>query len=178
MMAIKEWLERHLGIVAFVLVVVILVGVVLVQRSWSRSASNILPSPTLPPSPAPTATPEPIRVHVSGAVLAPDVYVLDADSIVKDAILAAGGATDELRDERCGGGIAAPEVLGLPGAGSAVRWDAGVRGTGGRSLPTPEGAACGLCRRTLQVAGAGGLCGGEHDAMREEPPGGARQEDR
>ncbi len=95
MMAIKEWLENNLGIVAFGLVAVIVVGVLLIQGPWRRSASSILPSPTPPPSPAPTATPGPIRVHVSGAVQAPDVYVLDADSIVKDAVVAAGGATDE-----------------------------------------------------------------------------------
>jgi competence protein ComEA len=40
-----------------------------------------------PPSPAP------IRVHVNGAIQNPGVYTLPADSIVQDAINAAGGIT-------------------------------------------------------------------------------------
>lgn len=47
------------------------------------------------PSPEATPTPRPLRIYVSGAVHHPDVYSLPPDSIVKDAILAAGGATDE-----------------------------------------------------------------------------------
>ncbi|MBI3362895.1 MAG: SLBB domain-containing protein, partial [Chloroflexi bacterium] len=43
--------------------------------------------------PAPTATPVPLRVHVTGAVNAPGVYQLLPGSIVQDAIAAAGGAT-------------------------------------------------------------------------------------
>jgi competence protein ComEA len=63
------------------------------------------PEPTSPPlvitlQPRPTdepATPTPatINVYVSGAVGNPDVYTLPLNSIVKDAIVAAGGATDE-----------------------------------------------------------------------------------
>jgi len=45
------------------------------------------------PTPGATRTPAPLRVYVSGAVAQPDVYTLPAGSIVKDAILAAGGAT-------------------------------------------------------------------------------------
>jgi competence protein ComEA len=91
----KEWFARYRAILAFLLIVVIVVGAVLVQVLWSRSAPEILPSPTLPPGPGPTATAKPIRVYVSGAVQNPDVYTLDADSIVKDVISAAGGATGE-----------------------------------------------------------------------------------
>jgi competence protein ComEA len=36
-----------------------------------------------------------LRVYVSGAVQQPDVYPLPLDSIVKDAIMAAGGATGD-----------------------------------------------------------------------------------
>ena len=41
--------------------------------------------------PAPTATPGPLRVYVSGAVVNPAVYTLPAGSIVDDAVRAAGG---------------------------------------------------------------------------------------
>ena len=45
--------------------------------------------------PAPTLTPSPIRVHVTGAVNYPEVYALPADAIVQEAILVAGGPTDD-----------------------------------------------------------------------------------
>jgi competence protein ComEA len=47
------------------------------------------------PTPEPTATPQPLLVYVSGAVHQPDVYELAPDSIVKDALVAAGGASGE-----------------------------------------------------------------------------------
>lgn len=53
----------------------------------------------------PTVTPVPLRVHVLGAVRAPDVYELPAGSIVRDAIEAAGGLT----------GSAAADSLNLAG---------------------------------------------------------------
>ncbi len=53
------------------------------------------PSPTPPaPTGTPSPTPAPLRVYVSGQVHQPDVYILPPGSIIKDAILAAGGATD------------------------------------------------------------------------------------
>ena len=39
----------------------------------------------------PAPTPEPIRIHVAGAVVRPGVYDLDEDSRVDDAVEAAGG---------------------------------------------------------------------------------------
>jgi len=78
------------------------------------SVKVVLPSPTTTPfptfTPAPTPTPGPILVYVCGEVNQPDVYELPADSIVKDAIEAAGGETiladldqinlaEKLRDE-------------------------------------------------------------------------------
>jgi competence protein ComEA len=41
----------------------------------------------------PPPTPSPLRVHVNGAVQNPGIYTLPADSIVQDAINAAGGLT-------------------------------------------------------------------------------------
>jgi competence protein ComEA len=53
---------------------------------------TLQPRPTVIP---PTPTPAAINVYVSGAVNRPDVYALPLNSIVKDAIEAAGGATDD-----------------------------------------------------------------------------------
>jgi competence protein ComEA len=54
----------------------------------------------LSPTPTRTPTPSPLRVYVTGAVQTADVYVLPPGSIVKDAILAAGGATTDADLER------------------------------------------------------------------------------
>jgi len=51
---------------------------------------TLQPRPTAEPA---TPTPATISVYVSGAVYKPDVYVLPLNTIVKDAITAAGGAT-------------------------------------------------------------------------------------
>lgn len=69
-------------------------GILFAMRRPKPPPLEILPPPPTA-TPAPTPTPRPLRVYVSGAVQAPDVYELPADSIVKDAIVAAGGATDE-----------------------------------------------------------------------------------
>ena len=50
------------------------------------------------PEAAPTA--EPIIVYISGAVHHPDVYLLPAAARVKDAVLAAGGLTEEADADR------------------------------------------------------------------------------
>ncbi len=75
------------GIIAFVVIYVIL------KRPESSSPPLVItlqPRPTAEPA---TPTPATIEVYVSGAVNKPDVYTLPADAIVKDAIVAAGGAT-------------------------------------------------------------------------------------
>lgn len=47
------------------------------------------------PTPVPTPTPSPLRVYISGEINAPDVYTFPQGSILKDAIVAAGGATKD-----------------------------------------------------------------------------------
>jgi len=51
------------------------------------------PPPT--PTPVPSPTPSPLRIHLSGEVGEPDVYVVPAGAILRDAIDAAGGLTGE-----------------------------------------------------------------------------------
>ncbi len=58
--------------------------------------STAIPLPTQ----ASTPTPYTLRVYVSGAVRNPDVYTLLQDSIVKDAMEAAGGPTGDADLER------------------------------------------------------------------------------
>ena len=75
------------GIIAFVVIYVIL------KRPETASpplAITLQPRPTDEPA---TPTPATINVYVSGAVKKPDVYALPLNSIVKDALTAAGGAT-------------------------------------------------------------------------------------
>ena len=63
-----------------------------------RDAVPLVLTPSVSPAPTraePTPTPGVLRVYVSGAVQHPDVYLLPPGSIVKDALLAAGGAITE-----------------------------------------------------------------------------------
>lgn len=86
-------LERYRGPLFFVVVVAALLGAVLFQLLRPARPPGILDSLTPAPSPEPTPTARPLRVYVSGAVRQPDVCTLPPDSIVKDAIEAAGGAS-------------------------------------------------------------------------------------
>lgn len=65
-------------------------------RLVSPSGSSFFDSPIV----SATATPPPIVVYVSGAVYAPDVYVVPAESRIKDAVEAAGGFTVQANREQ------------------------------------------------------------------------------
>jgi competence protein ComEA len=77
------------GIIAFVVIYVILKRP---EPAPPPLVITLQPRPTAEP---PTPTPATINVYVSGAVKKPDVYALPLNAIVKDAIAAAGGPTDE-----------------------------------------------------------------------------------
>lgn len=84
----QDWWLRFRGYVFLSLAWGLLSGLlVLTMRRPLGTPIELIP----PPSPTPTATPSPIRVYVSGAVQNPDVYELPPNSIVRDAIRAAGG---------------------------------------------------------------------------------------
>lgn len=73
----------------YTLINLLLVGiVVLFLRRPQPSAMEIV-------TPPPTPTPSPLRIYVSGAVLHPDVYFIPPGSILKDALMAAGGPSPE-----------------------------------------------------------------------------------
>lgn len=82
------------GYVGLSLVWLVVLGVaLLLMRRPSAQPIEILPAPTAAPKPSPTA--QLLRVDVTGAVRAPGVYTLFPDSIVADAIAAAGGANPD-----------------------------------------------------------------------------------
>ena len=90
-----DWLERYRGYIVIVLLSLIVLGGMFFfsRRPKPEPIFILTPEPTA--TPLPTPTPRPLRVYVSGAVAHPDVYELSYDSIVKDAIEAAGGPTGE-----------------------------------------------------------------------------------
>ncbi len=92
-----EWLERHRGIVLAGMTLVVVAGLLLLWANRPRVVPIVIftPVPTATATITPVPTPAPVRVYVTGAVQNPDVYVLPPGSIVKDALLAAGGATAE-----------------------------------------------------------------------------------
>lgn len=90
-----DWLERYRGYIVIALLNLVVLGGMFFfwRRPEPEPISILTPEPTA--TPLPTPTPRPLRVYVSGAVMRPDVYELPYDSIVRDAIDAAGGPTGE-----------------------------------------------------------------------------------
>jgi competence protein ComEA len=91
----SNWLERYRGYILITLINLVILGgaIIFCRRPTQQALIISSPPPTF--TPLPTPTPRPLRVYVSGAVNRPDVYELPTDSIVKDAIEAAGGTTSE-----------------------------------------------------------------------------------
>jgi len=104
----SNWLERNRWALFGFLAVLSVAGIVIVYKSPSPPPVELVTLTPLPPTepalsvaepptptPEPTSTPSSLRVYISGEVNQPDVYLLAIGSIIKDAILAAGGATDQ-----------------------------------------------------------------------------------
>lgn len=100
----NDWLEKNrlLIALAFVFASIISIGWIYThpQNESSRvyieipTVETATPTIILPTeTPAPTSTPAPLRIYISGAVKHPDVYLLPQGSIIKDAVSAAGGIT-------------------------------------------------------------------------------------
>src|SRR5574341_689072 len=81
----SDWIERHPALVLSGIGLLIAGAIGLFALRW-QPASSIVIEP-----PAPTATPGPVRVYISGAVVRADVYSLPPNAIVRDALDAAGG---------------------------------------------------------------------------------------
>jgi len=92
---LSNWLERYRGYILITVINVIILGVVIVFLRRPPQPEIIVTSPPPTATPLPTPTPPPVQVYVSGAVTHPDVYELPTESIIKDAIEVAGGATSE-----------------------------------------------------------------------------------
>lgn len=73
--------------------IVTVVGMTLARQTQPAAIQILPPEPT--PTVAPSATPGPLRVYITGAVSNPDVYELPVGSIVADAVHAAGDFSDE-----------------------------------------------------------------------------------
>jgi competence protein ComEA len=101
--------DRSRAILLFGLVVLALVGAAWFQVRRTPAQSVLLPTTTMTTVAAttsPTPTPSPLHIYISGAVRHPDVYVMQPGSIVKDVLLAAGGAADDADLDRIN--LAAP----------------------------------------------------------------------
>ncbi len=87
-------LERYKNPI-FVLLILAIVGgaAMLIFHRPPPVTIEIVPRPPTA-TPAPTDTPGPVRVYVSGEVSSPGIYELPWGSIARDAIEAAGGATE------------------------------------------------------------------------------------
>jgi competence protein ComEA len=82
---IKKWQQMFWGLAGGGLTAIL---ILLLNRPAAGTPITLLPPPA-------TVTPVPVRVHITGAVNAPGLYALPQNSILQDAIDAAGGFTSQ-----------------------------------------------------------------------------------
>jgi competence protein ComEA len=95
------WLDRNRGwVFGLITVIALATAAVFIWQSPSQAPIEIVPPPTATSTPiVATPTPSLLRVYVTGAVINSDVYYLKPGSIVKDAIIAAGGLAPNAVEE-------------------------------------------------------------------------------
>jgi len=93
----SDWLQRYRGYILITLVYLLISGGMVLFLRRPAPPAIVITTPTSTPLPEPTVTPTPapLRVYVTGAVVHPDVYLLATGSIIRDALVAAGGATSD-----------------------------------------------------------------------------------
>jgi competence protein ComEA len=97
---VDQWLARYKWFLFLGITGLVLIAVILIQVRRPSPQPIILSTSTPQPTRLATPTPYLLRVYVTGAVQHPDVYTLPENSIVKDAVEAAGGPTEEADLER------------------------------------------------------------------------------
>lgn len=114
---------------ALIALIVVVGGLLLASRPGPTSITIHPPPPT--DTPMPTATPGPLQIYVTGAVVNPQqTYSLPAGSRVADAINAAGGPNDNADRDRI-------NLAGLLRDGDQIHVPA--LGADDIDLPTPMG---------------------------------------
>jgi competence protein ComEA len=107
---VEQLLARYRWLLFLGTAVLALTAVIFLQVCGPSPQPVILSTATPQPVQLATATPHMLRVYVTGAVQRPEVYTLPQDSIVRDALQAAGGPTEEADLERIN--LALPVVDG------------------------------------------------------------------
>lgn len=106
----EQLLARYRWLLFLGTAVLALTAVIFLQVCGPSPQPIILSTATPQPTHLATATPHMLRIYVTGAVQRPEVYTLPQDSIVRDALQAAGGPTEEADLERIN--LALPVVDG------------------------------------------------------------------
>jgi competence protein ComEA len=88
-------LLRYRPYIVCSLIWIIILGVYVVYDRWPRPETIVFETPAATPVPSP----EPIVVHISGAVTNPGVYRLASDARVEQAVQAAGGLAPDAQAE-------------------------------------------------------------------------------
>lgn len=131
----NQWLEQHRTFVLASIGLLIAGGLAAVALRWET------PAPIRIEPPPPTATVGPIRVYISGAVAQADVYELPPNSIVRDAINAAGGTSNDANLEHLN--LAAPlrdgDAVYVPRIGESPTPTPAVSSGTGSDNPVPQG---------------------------------------